>query len=114
MSYSLDDQEPQEAASGLYISGWLKTTLLDFPGKVASSIFLGGCNFRCPYCHNPELVLPQSIKNNPPLDPEEIFSYVKNETDAQKISMAEWFRDSALLKIQMDSQGNRKEEITHD
>ena len=76
MSYSLVKQEPQEAASGLYISGWLKTTLLDFPGKVASSIFLGGCNFRCPYCHNPKLVLPQSIKNNPPLDPEEIFSYL--------------------------------------
>lgn len=41
--------------------------------------------------------------------PDEIFSHVKNETDVQKISMAEWFRDSALLKIQMDSQGNRKE-----
>ncbi len=38
------------------ILGWLKTTLLDYPGKVASTVFLGGCNFRCPYCHNPGLV----------------------------------------------------------
>ena len=30
-------------------------TLLDFPGRVACTVFLGGCNFRCPYCHNSEL-----------------------------------------------------------
>ncbi len=33
----------------------MKTTLLDYPGKVASTIFLSGCNFRCPYCHNMDL-----------------------------------------------------------
>ena len=31
-------------------------TLLDFPGKVACTVFLGGCEFRCPYCHNSELL----------------------------------------------------------
>jgi len=36
----------------------LKTTLLDYPGEVASMIFTPGCNLRCPYCHNPELVFP--------------------------------------------------------
>ena len=36
--------------------GLNKTTLLDYPGIVASTVFLGGCNFRCPYCHNMELV----------------------------------------------------------
>ena len=36
-----------------------KVTLLDFPGKVACTVFLTGCNLRCPYCHNPELVLPR-------------------------------------------------------
>lgn len=39
------------------ICGLNKTTLLDYPGEVASTIFLGGCNFRCPFCHNGELVL---------------------------------------------------------
>lgn len=39
------------------ISGLQKVTLLDFPGKVACTVFLTGCNLRCPYCHNPDLVL---------------------------------------------------------
>lgn len=38
------------------IFGLQKMTLLDFPGKVACTVFLGGCNFRCPFCHNFELV----------------------------------------------------------
>ena len=42
----------------MLILGLQKTTLLDFPGKVASTIFTGGCNFRCPYCHNSELITP--------------------------------------------------------
>lgn len=39
------------------IHGLQKMTLLDYPGKVACTVFLGGCDFRCPYCHNGELVL---------------------------------------------------------
>lgn len=38
------------------IQGLIKTTLLDYPGIVASTIFLGGCNMRCPFCHNMNLV----------------------------------------------------------
>ena len=38
------------------IVGIQKLTLLDYPGKVACTVFLGGCNFRCPYCHNAELL----------------------------------------------------------
>ena len=34
----------------------VRTTLLDYPGKVAASVFLPGCHLRCPYCHNPDLV----------------------------------------------------------
>ena len=40
----------------MQISGLQKMTLLDFPGKVACTVFLNGCNFRCPYCHNAELL----------------------------------------------------------
>lgn len=39
------------------IQGLQKMSLLDYPGKVACTVFLGGCNFRCPFCHNGELVL---------------------------------------------------------
>lgn len=38
------------------IAGLQKMTLLDFPGKVACTVFLPGCNFRCPFCHNAELL----------------------------------------------------------
>ena len=38
------------------IQGLQKMTLLDYPGKVACTVFLGGCDFRCPFCHNFELV----------------------------------------------------------
>ena len=41
----------------MYISGLQKLTLLDFPGRLAATVFLGGCNFRCPFCHNATLVL---------------------------------------------------------
>ena len=40
------------------IGGLQKLTLLDYPGKVACTVFLPGCNLRCPFCHNPALVLP--------------------------------------------------------
>ncbi|MCR5636773.1 MAG: anaerobic ribonucleoside-triphosphate reductase activating protein [Clostridiales bacterium] len=39
------------------IQGFQKMTLLDYPGKVACTVFTGGCNLRCPFCHNAELVL---------------------------------------------------------
>lgn len=41
----------------MLIAGLNKTTLLDYPGCVAATIFVGGCNFRCPFCHNGGLVL---------------------------------------------------------
>ena len=39
------------------IQGLQKMTLLDYPGRVACTVFLGGCDFRCPFCHNFELVV---------------------------------------------------------
>jgi len=42
------------------IDGLLKMTLLDYPGYVAATIFFGGCNFFCPYCHNKDLVISTS------------------------------------------------------
>lgn len=42
------------------VCGLQKTTLLDFPGHVAATVFLGGCNFRCPFCHNSGLLGPEA------------------------------------------------------
>ena len=40
----------------MLIQGLQKLTLLDFPGHVACTVFLGGCDFRCPFCHNSSLI----------------------------------------------------------
>lgn len=57
------------------ISGFQKTTLLDYPGKVACTVFLNGCNFRCPFCHNADLVIPESETGI--FTENEIFEYLK-------------------------------------
>ena len=41
----------------MVIQGLQKLTLLDYPGKVACTVFTAGCNFRCPFCHNASLVI---------------------------------------------------------
>ncbi len=55
--------EAYNAKSSLKFFGLQKTTLLDYPGKLASTLFTGGCNFCCPFCHNSDLVyLREGIK----------------------------------------------------
>lgn len=59
----------------MYIYGLQKLTLLDYPGKTACTIFLGNCNFRCPYCHNRDLVLhPSQIT---PISQDTLLSFLK-------------------------------------
>lgn len=41
----------------MILGGWQKLTLIDYPGKIAMTVFTVGCNFRCPFCHNPGLVV---------------------------------------------------------
>lgn len=57
------------------IGGFQKFSLIDYPGKIAAVIFTQGCNFRCPYCHNPELVLPELFEKEIPLN--EIMEFLK-------------------------------------
>ena len=59
----------------MIVSGLQKLTLLDYPGKVACTVFTGGCNFRCPFCHNASLVLPQRFSQE--LPEEEILAFLK-------------------------------------
>ena len=59
----------------LEIYGFQKTTLLDYPGYLACTVFFGGCNFRCPYCHNGDLVLsPGSL---PLISEDTVLSHLK-------------------------------------
>lgn len=57
------------------IHGFQKMTMLDYPGKVACTLFTAGCNFRCPFCHNALLVT--EIDTAATYDEEEIFEYLR-------------------------------------
>lgn len=57
------------------IQGLQKLTLLDYPGKVACTVFTAGCNFRCPFCHNASLVT--HIQDGREITQEEVFAFLK-------------------------------------
>ena len=57
------------------IQGFQKLTLLDFPDHMACTVFTGGCNMRCPFCHNASLVLRPG--ENPAFFEEEIYAFLK-------------------------------------
>jgi pyruvate formate lyase activating enzyme len=57
------------------IGGIQRVSLIDYPGKVGAVIFTQGCNFRCPYCHNPELVNPTLFRE--PIPEEDILAFLK-------------------------------------
>lgn len=60
------------------IKGLQKTTLLDFPEKLACTVFTGGCNFRCPFCHNASLVLNANEVES--ISEEEFFKYISKRS----------------------------------
>lgn len=64
--------------SEIKICGLQKTTLLDYPGHVAATIFLGGCNYRCPFCHNAEL-LDRDVP--PQYTTDEVLSFLKKRSN---------------------------------
>ena len=59
----------------MIINGFQKLTLLDYPGRVACTIFTAGCNMRCPFCHNASLVT--HIDNDNTFSTEEVLDYLK-------------------------------------
>lgn len=60
----------------MQVTGIQKLTLLDYPGTVACTVFTAGCNFRCPFCHNAMLVLPEQIEPNYLTDGE-VFDFLR-------------------------------------
>ena len=100
------------------ISGLQKMTLLDFPGLVACTVFTGGCNFRCPFCHNASLVLPEAMQPTD-LATDEVLSFLKKRQgllDGVAITggepllhadMADFLREVKALgyRVKLDSNG---------
>ena len=107
----------------MQIHGFNKTTLLDYPGLVAATIFTGACNFRCPFCHNADLVLNPS--SQPEISEEEILSHLKKRhgiTQGVCITGGEPTLQKDLkdfvkklkeldLKVKLDSNGYKPEVI---
>lgn len=60
----------------MIIGGYQKLTLIDYPGKIAATVFTVGCNFRCPFCHNPELVDSRQFTGQGQLE-KEFFNFLK-------------------------------------
>ncbi|MCW9049767.1 MAG: anaerobic ribonucleoside-triphosphate reductase activating protein [Deltaproteobacteria bacterium] len=105
------------------IKGFQGTSLLDFPGRVASLVFTGGCNLTCPYCHNAGLVLDPDAYPDYPL--EELLADLKKREgfiDGVVVSGGEPTIDAGLpaflsllkergLQVKLDSNGLAPEVI---
>ncbi len=62
----------------MQIGGIQELTLIDYPGRLAATVFLCGCNFRCPWCYSSEIVLPEKIKVQPEFSEKEVFDFLKS------------------------------------
>ena len=58
----------------MHIGGLQRFSLVDYPGRVSAVVFLQGCNFRCPYCHNPHLVYPMLFED--PMEEADVLQYL--------------------------------------
>ena len=105
----------------MIIGGLQKFSLIDYPGKTCAIIFTRGCNFRCRYCHNPELVIPEKYAPEIPLS--QIYDFLENrrgKLDAVSITGGEPTQHSDLIElmkkiknmgflVKLDSNGSRPE-----
>lgn len=105
------------------IQGFQKLTLLDYPGLMACTVFTGGCNFRCPFCHNTSLVTEPD--ENEPFTEEEIIQYLikrKNTLEGICITGGEPLLEKDLplflekiketgMKIKLDTNGYLSERL---
>ncbi|MEN3186104.1 MAG: anaerobic ribonucleoside-triphosphate reductase activating protein [Atribacterota bacterium] len=108
----------------LVFRGWHKTSYIEYPGKLSTVLFVGGCNFRCPFCHNPELV--EEWEMLPRVDEEEVFEYLEKRhglLDAVVITGGEPLLQKTLLSfiravkekgylVKVDSNGSSWEAFT--
>ena len=107
------------------IAGFKKQSLIDYPGNISSVVFTQGCNFRCDYCHNPNLVLPE--KFDPCFNEDDLFAYwnrYKHLLDAVCVTGGEPCIHKDLpdfiqkikqmgLKVKLDSNGTNPDMLKH-
>ena len=105
------------------IGGLIKFTLIDYPGRVAAVVFTQGCNFRCRYCHNPELVYPHLLQE--PMPEEEVLAFLRRRQGALEgvvvtggeptlqPDLIRFLEDVKALgyKIKLDTNGSKPEVI---
>lgn len=110
----------------MHIGGFQKNSLIDFPGTVACVVFTTGCNFFCPYCHNPDLAS-GSVAGRKSLDAQDIFTFLasrKDLVDGVVITGGEPCLQPDLtdfilrikhmgLAVKLDSNGSRPEVLAH-
>ena len=109
--------EKSRASHMMAIKGFQGTSLLDFPGRIASLVFWGGCNLTCPFCHNPALVLdPEACPDLPSVEVLEALKKRRTFIDGVVISGGEPTLDSGLpeflqavkslgLRVKLDTNG---------
>ena len=111
------------------IQGLQKLTLLDYPDHMACTIFTGGCNFRCPFCHNGDLVLHSSVNQgvSPSLSHHELFSFLEKRqgildgvciTGGEPLlqpDLEEWIRQIRDLGylVKLDTNGSFPQKLSH-
>ena len=105
------------------IGGLQKFSLIDYPGRVCAIVFTRGCNFRCPYCHNPELIVPGA--DLPGISEAEVLAFLekrRGKLDALAVTGGEPTLHEALsgfmtkvkalgYAIKLDTNGSRPERI---
>ena len=79
------------------IAGLQKLTLLDFPGKVACTVFTAGCNFRCPFCQNSSLVLPERFGQ--PIAEEELLRRYRVQLLLYREALNRRFPDTPVKEV---------------
>lgn len=85
------------------IGGFQRFSLIDYPGKICAIVFTQGCNFRCPYCHNPELV--EASKFCEPIPEQHILNFLhkrKGKLDAVSITGGEPTLHDDLINFLFD------------
>lgn len=107
------------------IGGLQKSSLIDYPGMISCVIFLSGCNFDCPYCHNPQLV--RIEPNSAFIDESRVYAFLKHRTSfldgvvisggeptihPDLVSMCKTIKQMGF-KVKLDTNGSRPEMIRH-
>ncbi len=108
----------------MHIKGWVRTSLIDYPDHIATVLFTGGCNFRCPMCHNADLVLhPETL---PDISVAEVLAYLEQRAGrltgvvltggepTLQSNLAEFLNDVRALgyAVKLDTNGYRPDVLT--